>query len=107
MVTLTDSILSRRDGNTPTTKKGLPSFTYERQPGQAWRSHFDAARNLIVINSGHRDFLFSSAKPQLKLRYLVRLFSKELVLNNFQGLSASEALDRQIEISLRAEEFLR
>ena len=106
VVTVTDSLVSQR-AETSKPYKGLPSFTYERSPGELWRSRFDAERNLISVNSGHRDFLFASSKPNLKLRYLVRLFSKELVLANFQGLSQVEIVDRQIEVSLRAEEFLK
>ena len=105
-ITVTDSLVSLREGPEG-SRKGLPSFTYDRAPGQLWRSRYDSGNHLVCINSGHRDFLFASSKPQLKLRYLVRLFSKELVLSNFSGLSAMDLLDRQIEVSLRAEEFLR
>ncbi|MGK5085038.1 ATP-binding protein [Bdellovibrionota bacterium FG-1] len=106
-VTVTDSLLADRAGNAPGSRRGLPDFTYERAPGQLWRSRFDMGRDLILINSGHRDFLFASSKPSLKLKYLLRLFSKELVIANFPGLSSMELLDRLIEVSLRAEEFLR
>ena len=35
--------------------RGLPGYTFERAAGELWRSRFDAVRNLIVVNSGHRD----------------------------------------------------
>jgi hypothetical protein len=40
----------------------------------------------------------------LQLRYLVRLYVKELVLKNFAGLPADQLLERKIELSLYAEE---
>jgi hypothetical protein len=42
----------------------------------------------------------------LKLRYLVRLYAKELVLRNFVGLPADQLLERMVELSLRTEENL-
>jgi hypothetical protein len=45
--------------------------------GELWRSRFDATRNVIVVNNGHRDFVFASRTQALKLRYLVRLYVKE------------------------------
>ena len=43
----------------------------------------------------------------LQLRYLVRLYAKELVLKNFAGASADQLLERMIELSLHAEEKLK
>ena len=43
----------------------------------------------------------------LQLRYLVRLYVKELVLKNFAGLAADQLLERMIELSLHAEEKLK
>jgi len=43
----------------------------------------------------------------LKLRYLVRLYAKEMVRRNFPELRGEELLDRLIELSLYAEEQLR
>jgi hypothetical protein len=42
----------------------------------------------------------------LKLRYLVRLYAKELVMHNFVGLPADQLLERMVELSLRTEEHL-
>jgi hypothetical protein len=39
----------------------------------SWRSRLDAERNVIVVNNGHRDFVYASRSKSLKLRYLVRL----------------------------------
>ena len=44
--------------------------------GELWRFRFDAARNVIVVNNGHRDLVFASRAQALKLRYLLRLYVK-------------------------------
>jgi len=65
--------------------RGLPGYTFERAGGELWRSRFDAERNLIVVNNGHRDFVFATRSRALQLRYLVRLYVKELVLQELCG----------------------
>ena len=87
--------------------RGLPGYTLERAAGELWRSRFDANRNLIVVNSGHRDFVFATRNRALQLRYLVRLYVKELVLKNFMGLPAEQVAERMIELSLYVEEKLK
>ena len=67
--------------------RGLPGYTFEFASGELWRSLFDATRNVILVNNGHRDFVFASRTQALKLRYLVRLYVKELVLRNFSGVT--------------------
>jgi len=81
--------------------------TFERAAGELWRSRFDLERNLIIVNSGHRDFVFATKSRALQLRYLVRLYVKELVLRNFGGISQEQLLERMIELSLYAEEKLK
>jgi len=87
--------------------KGLPGYTYLRAPGELWRSRYDGKNNLIVINNGHADYLFASQKRARKLKYICRLFAKELVLNNFRGFDSNELLERMIELSMYTEEHLR
>jgi len=87
--------------------RGLPGYTFERAAGEQWRSRFDAERNLIIVNSGHRDFVFATKTRALQLRFLVRLYVKELVLRNFAGVSPDQLLERMIELSLYAEEKLK
>ena len=87
--------------------RGLPGYTFERAAGELWRSRFDAERNLIVVNNGHRDFVFATRNRALQLRYLVRLYVKELVLKNFAGLPAEQVAERMIELSLYVEEKLK
>jgi len=50
--------------------------------------------------------VFASRSKALKLRYLVRLYAKELIVRNFAGLPTEQLLERMIELSLRTEEHL-
>jgi hypothetical protein len=61
---------------------------------------------VIVVNNGHRDFVYASRSKSLKLRYLVRLYAKELGLRNVVGLPGDQLLERMVELSLRTEEHL-
>jgi len=106
LITVTDS-LAAAVGPSLANVRGLPGYTFERAAGELWRSRFDAERNLIVVNNGHRDFVFAMRSRALQLRYLVRLYVKELVLKNFRGLPAEQLLERMIELSLYVEEKLK
>ena len=106
LITVTDSLESAITPAVHNTR-GLPGYTFERAAGELWRCRFDAERNIIVVNSGHRDFVFATRNRALQLRYLVRLYVKELVLKNFAGLPADQLLERMIELSLYAEEKLK
>ena len=106
LITVTDS-LDVAIGPAVVNARGLPGYTFERAAGELWRSRFDAERNLIVVNNGHRDFVFATRSRALQLRYLVRLYVKELVLKNFAGLPAEQLVERMIELSLYVEEKLK
>lgn len=106
IVTITDSLDSVSKTST-TPQSGLPGYTYLHAAGELWRSRYDEDQNVITINNGHRDFVYSSKSKALKLRYITRLFAKEMVLKNFQGLAADQLLERMIELSLYTEENLR
>jgi hypothetical protein len=106
LVTITDSLEAALSPAVITTR-GLPGYTFERAAGELWRCRFDAARNIIVVNSGHRDFVFATRNRALQLRYLVRLYVKELVLKNFAGLPSDQLLERMVELSLHAEANLK
>ncbi len=105
LITVTHELLPQLSSVAIETQ-GLPGYTFERAAGETWRSRFDTARNLIVVNNGHRDFVYAGRTKGLKLRYLVRLYAKELVLRNFVGLPADQLLERMVELSLRTEEHL-
>jgi len=106
IITITASLIDRSEKNARELNKGLPGYTFIRATGELWRSRFNAKNNLIVINNGHGDYIFASQKRARKLRYICRLFVKELILKNFPGFSREELLERMIELSLYTEENL-
>jgi hypothetical protein len=61
LVTVTDNLESASP-STPAVvnARGLPGYTFERAAGDLWRCRFDVERNIIVVNSGHRDFVFAT-----------------------------------------------
>ena len=105
-ITVTASLLPKSTGR-DSPYQGLPGYTYEKAAGELWRSRLDAERNLIVVNSGHRDFVYAARNRMLKLRYICRLFAKELVLKNFIGIPQDQLLERLLELTLYTEENLR
>ena len=106
LLTVTDSLVpTARSG--PELRKGLPGYTFHRAPGELWRSRYDTEKNVIVINNGHRDFVYASRNKARRLRYICRLFTKELVCRNFPGIPPGELLERMVELSLYTEENLR
>jgi hypothetical protein len=105
-ITVTASLVSRT-GSGDFAYQGLPGYTYHKAAGELWRSRFDAERNLVVINNGHRDFVYAARNKMLKLRYICRLFAKELVLKNFIGIPQDQLLERLLELTLYTEENLR
>jgi len=106
LITVTDSLLELA-GNRGGQQKGLPGYTYRRAPGEMWRSKYDAEKNVVIINNGHRDFVYAAKHKRRKLRYICRLFCKELVLHNFAGLKENDLLERMIELSMYTEENLK
>jgi len=109
LITVTSTLMDEGTRSTISENKqqGLPAYSFRRAAGELWRSEFDVERNLVIINSGHRDFVYASKSKALKLRYICRLYSKELVIKNFPGARPDELLERMIEITLYAEENLR
>ena len=59
LVTVTDSILptTRDDAG---RRRGLPGYTLEHAPGKLWRSRYDGEQNVIIVNSGHRDYIYAA-----------------------------------------------
>jgi hypothetical protein len=106
-ITVSESLMEREAVGGDRAGKGLPGYTFLRAPGELWRSRYDEKNNLIVVNNGHRDYLFAAQKHARKLKYICRLFAKELVLANFPGFDSRELLERVIELSLYTEENLR
>ena len=106
IITVTDSLLPETKAPSA-THQGLPGYTFKRAPGELWRSRYELDQNVIVINNGHRDFVYASKTRALKLRYICRLFAKELVCKNFPGYSSEQLLERMIELLLYTEENLK
>ncbi len=86
--------------------KGLPSYRLEAEHGRAWRSRYDVAKNEIVINSAHRDFIASKLTAAKHRRYVGKLYAKEVVLINFPHDPTADVLERLIELTLRTEDVL-
>jgi len=105
-ITVAASLVSKIGGG-DSTYQGLPGYTFHKAAGELWRSRFDVERNLVVINNGHRDFVYAARNKMLKLRYICRLFAKELVLKNFIGIPPEQLLERLLELTLYTEENLR
>ena len=106
LITVTDTIIPKHDESN-VSKKGMPGYTFRRAPGELWRSRYDEKQNVVIINNGHRDFVYASKNRARKLRYICRLFSKELVYRNFPGLPVEQLLERMIELSLYTEDNLK
>jgi len=106
LITVTDTIIPKHDESS-VSRKGMPGYTFRRAPGELWRSQYDEKQNIIIINNGHRDFVYASKNRARKLRYICRLFSKELVYRNFPGLPSEQLLERMIELSLYTEDNLK
>jgi hypothetical protein len=106
LITVTDTLIPETKQDSE-MKKGLPGYTYHSAPAELWRSRYDADQNVIVINNGHRDFVYAARNRPRKLRYISRLFAKELVIKNFPGTPPDQLLERMIELTLYVEENLR
>jgi hypothetical protein len=106
LVTVTDELIPEAP-KISGSRQGLPAYTFDHRPGELWRSRFDQTRNLIVINNSHRDFVYSSRNRAMKLRYICRLYIKELVQKNFPGLSSEHLLERMVELSIYTEDHLK
>jgi len=105
--TVSETLIEREPGAGENRGKGLPGYTFQRAAGELWRSRFDEKNNLVVINNGHLDYRYAAEKHARKLRYICRLFSKELVLANFPGFGSPDLLERMIELSMYTEEHLK
>ena len=105
-ITVVDTLLSDDGQEGGKERKGLPSYTFKHAAGELWRSRFDEAQNLIFINNGHADYVYAAKTKIRKLRYIAKLYAKELVLTNFPGLDRELLLERLVELQLYVEENL-
>jgi hypothetical protein len=107
LVTVTAELIQRSSGGVGASRRGLPGYTYRKAPGELWRSRYDAENSIIVINNAHADFIYASRQSMTKIRYIARLFAKELVLANFPEATKEELLERMVELTLYTEENLK
>jgi hypothetical protein len=85
---------------------GLPPPTFVAN-GFAWRSRYIPTGHLVEINKAHPDYERESVTHRRWYRYLLKLYTKELVLQCYHG-SEEEAklLEATIEAQIRAEQDL-
>ena len=74
------------------------------QPQASWRSRVQDGR--WQVNAGHADYIASSSRPTLKLRYLAMLFAKEVVLRSTQDPRLAEPLEQMVEVAAYADREL-
>jgi hypothetical protein len=104
-ITVTASLLTKT-GSGDSSYQGLPGYTYHKAAGELWRSRFDAERNLVVINNGHRDFVYAARSKMLAALHLpaVRQGAGAQELHRH---SPDQLLERLLELTLYTEENLR
>ncbi len=107
LITVTAELIRRPAGSGVAGRRGLPGYTYRKAPGELWRSRYDQEQSVIYINNAHADFVYASRHPMTKVRYITRLFAKELVLANFPETDREELLERMVELTLYTEENLK
>lgn len=86
---------------------GFPPPDPVHAPMEPWRSRYSRDRGVLEINSGHRDYQRAAdggRRPRLK--YVARLYAKELVLMNFAGTRDDLLLERMIEVTTAIELLL-
>jgi Histidine kinase-, DNA gyrase B-, and HSP90-like ATPase len=86
--------------------QGLPNYRLVVDISGAWRSRYVPLKNIIEINSTHRDFSASKVSFATHRRYIGKLYAKEIVLLNFPGISQNETLERLVEVLVRIEKQL-
>jgi hypothetical protein len=103
LITVTDSLKSAMTPAVVNTRGLTPSNEPPARCGAA-ASTPNATSSSSTAGIG---ISCSRRATALQLRYLVRLYVKELVLKNFAGFPADQLLERMIELSLYAEEKLK
>ncbi|MEE9519990.1 MAG: hypothetical protein V3V93_06985, partial [bacterium] len=85
---------------------GLPPPTFVAN-GFSWRSRYIPTEHLVEINRAHPDYERESVTRRRWYRYLLKLYTKELVLQCYHGSEAeAKLLEATIEAQIRAEQDL-
>ncbi|MBN1441397.1 MAG: ATP-binding protein [Planctomycetes bacterium] len=87
-------IVERLRGENPDA--GIPDPKRVFDPEGDWRSRIVGAR--WEYNAAHRDYQSVVDDPRRRLRYLVHLFSKEIVLRNWGEPKDERLLERMVEV---------
>jgi hypothetical protein len=101
LITVTDYLESAMAPAAVNTR-GLPGYTFERAAGELWRCRLDTERNIIVVNSGHRDFVFATVcycaekreDPHFCLRIQSRTRGQRVLRRNRNGGSETDVRRR-------------
>jgi hypothetical protein len=75
---------------------GIPEPHPVHAPSEPWRSRMRGAR--WEFNDGHPDYLAVVPTESRRLRYLIHLFTKEVVLRNFGNPSDDHLLERMVQV---------
>ncbi|MFC1585217.1 ATP-binding protein [Fibrobacterota bacterium] len=94
------------EGVTHTIGQGLPSYQLIPAHGEHWRSQYRLKKNIIEVNSGHRDFLATKTRLTSHKRYIAKLYAKEIVMLNFPNVNQNDSLERIIELLVSIEKLL-
>ena len=85
---------------------GLPPPTFVAN-GFSWRSRYIPVNHLVEINKGHPDYERESVTHRRWYRYLLKLYTKELILQCYHGAEEeARLLEATIEAQIRAEQDL-
>ncbi len=89
-----------------TDGKGLPPYILCPDQVTNWRSRYNRNKNVIEINSLHKDYMEAKEKAVRLKRYIGKIYAKEVILLNFPDISGEQACDRMIELLQKVEEKL-
>jgi hypothetical protein len=89
-----------------TDGKGLPPYALYPDQASIWRSRYNKDKNVIEINSLHKDYIEAKDKAARLRRYIGKIYAKEVILLNFPDISGEQACDRMIEILQKIEDKL-
>jgi hypothetical protein len=87
--------------------QGLPDPEFVAGGSRAWRSRYDPLGHAVVVNKSHPDYERESVTQRRWYRYILKLYTKELVLLSFPtSREGPRLLETAIQAQLRAEENL-
>ncbi len=79
---------------------GLPLPELVPAELESWRSQYSRDFGVIKINSGHRDYKrANTGGAKAEMRYLLRLYAKELLLLNLGNVPPSQLLESMVELT--------